>query len=323
MPASSSLPTSPVLGQLADLAEATGEDAPGLLALLARVTDPRYRRGILYRLVVILGLAVCAVLAGARSFTAIAEWAADADQETLARLGVPGSVPSESTFRRTLQRLDVDTFDDLAGQWAARRTAPGPGGRRVIAVDGKTLRGSGHGEQDSRHLLAAFDHAHGVVLGQVEVGAKTNEIPLFSTLLDRLEITGAVITADALHTQRGHARYLARRGAHYVITVKRNQPGLYAQLTALPWREVPVAYTKAERGHGRTERRTLKVTAVAQGLDFPCAAQAIKITCRRKVKGKWSRETCYAVTSLTLTQATYAQLAAIIRGHWGIENCLA
>lgn len=79
MPASSSLLSSPVLGQLADLAEATGEDALGLLALLARVTDPRHRRGIRYRLVIILGLAVCAVLAGARSFTAIAEWAADAD----------------------------------------------------------------------------------------------------------------------------------------------------------------------------------------------------------------------------------------------------
>src|SRR5215470_18353514 len=165
MPASSSLPTSPVFGQLADLAEATGEDAPGLLALLARVTDPRYRRGIRYRLVVILGLAVCAVLAGARSFTAIAEWAADADQETLAGLGVSGAVPSESRFRRTLQRLDADAFDELAGAWAARRTAPQPGARRAIAVDGKTLRGSGHGGQDSRPLLAALDHAHGVVLG--------------------------------------------------------------------------------------------------------------------------------------------------------------
>ena len=291
MPALSSSPIHPVLGHLADLAGDAAEDPPGLLAVLAGVADPRHRRGVRHRLAVILGLAVCAVLAGARSFTAIAEWAADADEQTLARLGVCGAVPSESTFRRTLQRRDADAFDDQAGQWAARRTAPGPGGRRVIAVDGKTLRGSGHGEQNSRHLLAAFDHAHGAVLGQVEVGAKTNEIPLFTALLDRIEITDAVITADALHAQRDHARYLARRGAHYVITVKRNQPGLYAQLAALPWREVPVAYTKRERGHGRTERRTLKVTAVAKGLDFPCAAQAIKITRRRKVKGKWSRET--------------------------------
>lgn len=322
MPASSSSPTAPVLGQLADLAKGTAEDAPGLLALLAGVTDPRHRRGIRHRLMIILALAVCAVLAGARSFTAIAEWAADADAETLARLGVTGTVPSESTFRRTLQRLDADAFDDLAGRWAAQRTAPQLGARRVIAVDGKTLRGSGHGGQDSRHLLAALDHAHGVVLGQVEVDATTNEIPRFSALLDRIEITDAVITADALHAQHAHAEYLHRRGAHYLLIVKRNQPGLHAQLAALPWRDVPVAYTKRERGHGRTERRTLKITVVARGLAFRHAAQAIQITRRRKVKGKWSRETCYAVTSLTVTQASPTQLAAIIRGHWGIEDRL-
>jgi len=322
MPASSSSPIDPALGHLAGLAKEAAEDRPGLLEVLAKVTDPRHRRGVRYRLAVILGLAVCAVLAGARSFTAIAEWAADADAETLAELGVTGAVPSESTFRRTLQRLDADAFDDLAGRWAAQRTAPGPNRRRVIAVDGKTLRGSGHGEENGRHLLAAFDHAQGVVLGQVEVGAKTNEIPLFSTLLDRIDITGAVITADALHAQRDHATYLARRGAQYLLIVKRNQPGLHAQLAALPWRDVPAAYDEREHGHGRTERRTLKVTAAARGLAFPYAAQAIQIVRRRKVKRKWSRETCYAVTSLTVTQASPGQLAAIIRGHWGIEDRL-
>ena len=322
MPASSSSPIDPALGHLAGLAKEAAEDRPGLLAVLAKVTDPRHRRGVRHRLAVILGLAVCAVLAGARSFTAIAEWAADADAETLAKLGVTGAVPSESTFRRTLQRLDADAFDDLAGRWAAQRTAPGTNRRRVIAVDGKTLRGSGHGQENGRHLLAAFGHAHGVVLGQVEVGATTNEIPLFPALLDRIDITGAVITADALHAQRDHATYLARRGAQYLLIVKRNQPGLHAQLAALPWRDVPVAYTKRERGHGRTERRTLKVTSVAKGLAFPHAAQAIQIVRRRKVKGKWSRETCYAVTSLTVIQASHAQLAAIVRGHWGIEDRL-
>jgi predicted transposase YbfD/YdcC len=272
---------------------------------------------------VILNLAVCAVLAGARSFTAIAEWAADADQQTLTGLGVTGAVPCESTIRRVLQRLDADAFDGLAGAWAQRRTAPGPKAQRVIAVVGKTLRGSGHGEQDSRHLLTAVDHGRGVVLGQVEVGAKTNEIPMFSTLLDRIDITGAVITADALHAQRGHAEYLAGRGAHYLLIAKRNQPGLYAQLAALPWRDVPVACQARERGHGRTERRTLKVTAVAAGLAFPYAAQAIQIVRRRTPKGKKrSTQTCYAVTSLTFTQATHAQLAVIIRGHWGIEDRL-
>jgi len=272
---------------------------------------------------VILGLAVCAVLAGARSFTAIAEWAADADRVTLDLLGVTGAVPSESTFRRALQRLDADAFDDLAGQWAQQHTAARHGARRVIAVDGKTLRGSGHGDQDSRHLLAALDHAHGVVLGQAGVDAKTNEITVFCGLLDRIDIQDAVITADAMHAQHSHARYLAGRDAHYLLTVKRNQPGLHAPLAALPWREVPVACDTRERGHGRRERRTLKVTAVARGLLFPHAVQAIQIVRRRRLKGKkWSAETCYAVTSLTATQASYAQLAAIIRGHWAIEDRL-
>jgi predicted transposase YbfD/YdcC len=322
MPAPPSSPIDPAVGHLAGLAEEAAEDPLGLLVVLGRVADPRHRRGVRHQLAVILGLAVCAVLAGARSFTAIAGWAADADEETLARLGVTGVVPSESTFRRVLQRLDADTFDELAGRWAAQRTAPQPGARRVIAVDGKTLRGSGHGGHDSRHLLAALDHAHGVVLGQVEVGAKTNEIPLFTSLLDQIKITDAVITADALHAQHAHAQYLAERGAHYLLIVKRNQPSLHAQLAALPWRDVPVAYTSRERGHGRTERRTLKVTSVARGLAFPHAAQALQIVRRRKLKGKWSRETCYAVTSLTVTQASHTPLAAIIRGHRGIEDRL-
>jgi predicted transposase YbfD/YdcC len=158
----------------------------------------------------------------------------------------------------------------------------------------------------------------------VEVGAKTNEIPMFPALLDRIEVSSAVITADAMHAQRSHAIYLAGRGAHYLFTVKRNQPGLHAQLAALPWRQVPVACETRERGHGRAEGRTLKVTAVARGLAFPHAAQAIQIVRRRKLAGKRKRsaETCYAITTLTASQARPAQLAAIIRGHWAIEDRL-
>ena len=128
--------------------EEPGSFIVSLVICAARaLTSPGLTHGtgaeVRHRLAVILGLAVCAVLAGARSFTAIGEWAADADAETLARLGAAGAVPPESTFRRTLQRLDADAFDDLAGQWAQRRTAPGPGSRRVIAVDGKTYAGPG------------------------------------------------------------------------------------------------------------------------------------------------------------------------------------
>jgi predicted transposase YbfD/YdcC len=324
MPAPPSSLIDPVIGHLVELAGDAGAEQPGLLGVLARVADPRARRGVRHRLTGILGLALCAVVAGARSFTAIAEWAADADTQTLRVLGVTGRVPSESTFRRTLQRLDADAFDDLAGAWAQRAAMPGPKQRRVVAVDGKTLRGSAGGGEPGDHLLAALDHVHGAVLGQVEVGAKTNEIPMFAVLLDRIDIAGAVVTADAMHAQRGHATYLAGRGAHYLFTVKRNQPALHAQLASLPWRQVPVADDTRERGHGRDERRTLKITGVAAGLAFPHAAQAIQIVRRRRPGGrkKWSRETVYAITSLTAIQASPAELAAITRGHWMIEDRL-
>ncbi|HEY4852088.1 MAG TPA: ISAs1 family transposase [Streptosporangiaceae bacterium] len=131
-----------------------------------------------------------------------------------------------------------------------------------------------------------------------------------------------------MHAQRAHAGYLVtERGAHYLITVKRNQPGLHAQLAGLPWRHVPVAYKAREKGHGRAGRRTLKVTAVAAGLAFPHAAQAIQIVRRRRpLTGKnntrWSTETVYAITSLTVIQARPGQLARFVRGHWGIEDRL-
>jgi predicted transposase YbfD/YdcC len=328
MPAAPSSLIDPAIGQLVAAAQVLGAGQSRLLQVLAAVPDPRARRGVRHRLAVILGLAVCAVLAGARSFTAIAEWAADADRATLDALGAKGVVPCESTFRRTLQSLDADALDDAAGAWAQQRTAPAPGARRVIAVDGKTLRGSAAAGEPGRHLLAALDHAAGVVLGQVDVEAKTNEIPMFTTLLDRIGLAGAVITADAMHAQRAHAEYLTgQRGAHYILTVKRNQPGLHARLAGLPWRQIPAADIQRDRGHGRAERRTLKITTVAAGLAFPHATQALQIVRRRrplngKNSKKWATETIYAVTSLTVTQARPAQLAGILRGHWSIEDRL-
>jgi DDE_Tnp_1-associated len=175
MPASSSSPIHSVLGHLADLAGAAAEDPPGLLAVLARAADPRHRRGVRHRLAVILGLAVCAVLAGARSFTAIAEWAADADEQTLAQLGPAGRCPRSPRSGGPCRRRT--RTPSMTWPVRGRPSAPraGPDGRRVIAVDGKTLRGSGHGKEKSRRLLAAYDHAHGAVLGQAAVGGKTNE----------------------------------------------------------------------------------------------------------------------------------------------------
>jgi predicted transposase YbfD/YdcC len=283
-------------------------------------------------LTVVLVIGVCAVLGGMRSFVAIAQWARDSIETCPAlreQLGIVRA-PAESTIRRTLQRVDACELDLLLGRWAQERTRP-VDGLRVVAVDGKTLRGSGADGATQRHLLAAFDHTHGVVLGQVDVAAKTNEVPMLPVLLADIDIAGAVITADALHAVRSHAVYLHERGAHYVLTVKANQAALRKQLARLPWGQVSVAHRGREDGHGRRETRTVKTVAVAgahgTGLLFPHAAQAVKVTRTRTqlTRSKTSKrtiETVYAITSLDVRDATGAEIGGFVRTHWGVENKL-
>lgn len=295
-----------------------------LLAALRTVPDPRDRRGRRHGLVGILALAACAVIAGARSFVAIAQWSTSMTPAAAACIGVTGELPSESTIRRTLNRVDGNGLDDIIGAWAALRPTD-PKQMVAIAVDGKTVRGSASGGDRGRHLLAALDHASGIVLGQRDVDHTTNEITVFATLLDQIDLLGKLVTADALHTQTAHAKYLVEdRGAHYLLTVKRNQPTLHAQLAALPWREVPVADTRNDKAHGRIEQRTLKVVTVAAGIGFPHAAQAIQVTrkVRKRRSRKWRTEIVYAVTDLPAEQARPHQLATWLRGHWCIENRL-
>jgi predicted transposase YbfD/YdcC len=317
--------------------------APGLAAVLSTVTDPRQRRGVRHGLVTVLSVAVCAVAAGARSFVAIAEWAADLPVEAAAALGISAAPPSESAVRRLVQRLDPDRFDTVIGAWIQQlsRARVPAGRRRVLAVDGKTLRGSRQLDTSGmqvagRHLLAVIDHHCRVVLGQVAVDAATQGkgseinqfVPLIDTLTD-VDLPGVVITADALHTQREHVADLQTRGAHWVLTVKGNQPSLRRQLAELPWKAVAEGHRSVETGHGRREIRTLKVVTIATGIAFPHARQAIQVTRRTRPvsartgrKGRWRTETVYAITDLAPHQARPDELAAWIRGHWQIENGL-
>jgi hypothetical protein len=165
--------------------------APGLAAVLSTVTDPRKRRGVRHGLVTVLSVAVCAVAAGAHSFVAIAEWAADLPAEVAAALGIRAAPPSESAVRRLVQRLDPDRFDTAIGAWIQQlsSTRAPAGRRRVLAVDGKTLRGSRHTGSDgvevvARHLLAVIDQHTRVVLGSwawTERPARSTGSPRCST----------------------------------------------------------------------------------------------------------------------------------------------
>jgi predicted transposase YbfD/YdcC len=333
VPADRSSPIPAALTQLAhsDPRQLQDAEAPHLLAYLAAVPDPRAARGRRHPLAAILGLAAAAVLAGARSIAAIAEWAADAPQEVRAALGArrhaPGhrSVPAEATIRRTLARLDADALAGVIGAWLAdrERRDRAASRRRAVAVDGKTLRGArGAGASGCPvHLLAAMDHQRRTVLAQRQVGGAPEEVPAFAPLLEPLDLGGVVVTADALQTHPQAAEFLVTsKQAHYLFTVKANQPTLLDRCAAIPWHDVPVGDRTRDRGHGRVELRTLKVVSV-QGLGFPHAAQVLQVT--RKTRdlhaNRWRAVTVYAITSLPFELARPARLADLLRGHWAIE----
>jgi hypothetical protein len=214
------------------------EGKDGLIDVLTSVVDPRKRRGIRHPLICILAISVCACLSGARSFEAIAEWASELSREALKRLGSKRSkAPSEKCFRITLQRLDAAGFDRVICSWLARQKLLAGEG---IALDGKTLRGAHDGDKAAPHLLSAVLHREGVIVAQVAVGVKTNEIPCVKPLLADLNIEGAVVTADALHTQKETARFLVEdKKAEYVFTVKENQPTLRQDIQDLGLEALP------------------------------------------------------------------------------------
>ncbi|MFD8593118.1 ISAs1 family transposase [Streptomyces sp. NPDC059637] len=289
---------------------------------------PRSRRGIRYPRTALLTAAAAAVLACTASVTAIGEWVADAPQRVLARLGfrpdpLTGLIrpPHATTIRLALAAADGDALDRAIGGFLQERQTPAPG-RKVIAVDGKTLRGSRTPDRPATALIAAMTHS-GQVLAQRQVDSKSNEIPAFAPLLDDIDLTGAVVTADALHTQYDHATYLYERGAHYLAVVKRNHPGLHEEARRLPWRDIRLDHYERGREHHRDEIRRLKTAAFAH-LDYPHARQALQVVRWRRDlgTGKLTIERIHLVTSLPPGAATGSELAPWIRGHWRIENQL-
>jgi predicted transposase YbfD/YdcC len=305
----------------------------GLLHALAAVPDPRDPRGVRYPLTALLAVAVCAVMAGASSFAAITDWLHDLDEQAQDQLGFTAGVPVGSTVWRLRTRLDDTLLGNVLAGWLHARTpAEATKPRRyrtVIAIDGKTLRGARLGDGRQVHLLSALDTATGIVLAQVTVDTKSNEITSFAPLLDAVErvlgtLAGVLFIADALHTQTGHADEVAARRAHLLVQVKANRPTLFKQLKRLPWAQIPAGDRTRDRGHGRRETRTVKAVTLHTpgGIAFSHAQQAIRITRTRIVAGKTSRETAYLTVSLPAGHATARDLQTWIRRHWHIENRL-
>jgi predicted transposase YbfD/YdcC len=330
-----------------------GQDLPaGAWQRLEALPDPRSPRGRIYPLACLIAVAICAfTAAGNDRLTAVGQWIKRASQQDLARLRAPWDpiagryrAPDEKTIRVVLDRLDPRALARalLGPRPPGRRPPGGPSSAsvrgyrarqaarqakalardrlRAVAVDGKTCRGARRADGTRVHLLGAAGHG-GHLLDHLEVGDGHNETSRFTALLEPVDLDGAVVTSDALHTVRANLDWLARdKKAHYIAIVKRNQPLLHAQVRALPWRQVPAGASAREKGHGRAETRTLKTAHVSR-LDFPHARQAIKITRWRQeiATGRTTRQALSAVTSLTSAHATAQDLARLVREHWSIE----
>jgi hypothetical protein len=222
----------------------------GLVEVLRGIVDPRKARGIRHPLESVLALAVMACLSGMRHYESIAEWASDVPKDVLKRLRCwCHRAPSEATFRRVLSSVDASEVDKKVNAWLEEQEKVG-----ALALDGKTLRGSGHGGEDAWHLLSAVTHERAVVVAQESVDTKTNEIKVAKPLLKDVDIEGATVTADAMHTQRDFARHLVEeKGADYVFIAKENQPTLRDDIKAVDWgsffpsSELPRQGTRTDR----------------------------------------------------------------------------
>jgi len=311
------MPSSPIQTPTGQLPSTTG-----LVQVLKQVPDPRSRRGIRHGLPGIVAVALAAVTAGARSFAAIGQWAGELTGAQLADLGLSRPIaPDASTFRKVLARVDAATLDLMIGAFVWTRTRMVEG-RRVIAIDGKTVRGARTATTTAPHLVSALDHATGTVLGQLATAAKSNEIPTVRTLLAGFDLRadgGVVVTVDAMHTQTDTATAIVEAGGDYVFTVKANQPTLYAACKKLPWRDVG-EHSRVSTGHGRRVRRTIKVVAAPAWITFARAAQVAQIRRTTTRNGKKTVEVVYVITSADHRAAPPAVLAAWVQGHWGIET---
>jgi predicted transposase YbfD/YdcC len=327
-----------------------------LAAAFAAVPDPRSAKGRWHPLAAILLIAACAVTCDADGFTAVWQWAHDAPQEVLLRLGVRADPltglarpPSERTIRRTIARVDAQAVEDAAGGFVTSRLrVAGLGSnartpaeprsqdpptdapasqrpRRRVAFDGKVVRGARRPGGRRVTLLAGADHDTATVIGQRQIDDKSNEIPELRTMVAGLDLTGCLATADAAHCQKATAEQVVAAGGHYLLTLKANQAGLLNTVAGLlagvdaEW--AGRSHHSTGRGHGRTEQRTVRLAA-ATDLDFPHAAQVFRtVRYRGGLDGqRTSKQVVYGITSLPPDAAGPADIAADQRGHWSIEN---
>jgi predicted transposase YbfD/YdcC len=297
-----------------------------ILHHFSSIKDHRVNRQKKHELQDIFFLTLCAVICGADNWVAIEEFGKAKEQWFTDLLDLKNGIPSHDTFGDVFAAIDTEQFSDCFSRWVADLARLTAG--EVIAIDGKCLRRSldKASKKAAIHMVSAWAQHNSLVLGQVKVDEKSNEITAIPKLLSRLEIAGAVVTVDAMGCQKKIARQITRLGGDYVLSLKGNQGSLHEDVATYFASSLspPAAVVTYDGGHGRVETRAVRATGdiawVKKSHDWPGLQSLLAVTATRESGDKVTAETRYFVSSLTADEPE--KLEHAVRAHWAIENNL-
>lgn len=302
-----------------------------LTEAFAGLPDPRTGPAQRHDLREMIVTALCAVLCGADTWVDVAEWAEDNEEWLKKYLVLANGTPSHDTFGRVFRILDARVFEASFRQWISGLVGIVDG---VVAIDGKTARGSKDGQSTALHTLTAYATARGLCLGQEGTRGKGNEIPAIKALLDTLYLRGCIVTIDAMGCQTEIAQKIVDQGGDYLLAVKDNQEKLanalrefFADGAANGFGKLPVStFSTVEKDHGRIETRQALWVTNLSWLDkpirehWPKLAGVGMIERIREINGKPSTEQAFYIGAKGIVDAE--SFAKAVRSHWGIENSL-
>lgn len=291
--------------------------------------DFRQKKKVKHKLIDIIVIIVCAVASGAETFSDIALYAECKAEWLKSILELPNGIPSHDTIERIMRWLDPEEFRKCFLNWV-RGVAKLTNGE-IVAIDGKALRGSKDGEKGPIYIVSAWARANGIVLGQMKVNEKTNEIKAIPELLKLLTVKGCIVTIDALGCQKDIAKEIISKEADYVLSLKENHPLLHQEIEQFfmdyrkdGFKDIACDYHEEySKGHGRIEKRKYWITEEIEWLTVKEEWQGLKsigmTECTKEIDGVKTKEVRYHLCSIPQDARQYATAA---RGHWGIENSL-
>lgn len=319
------------MSTLKSTATGPGNLMGGLLDQLKQVKDPRIDRTKRHLLSDILAIAICAVICGADEWTEMEAFGKAKQAWFKSFLALPNGIPSHDTLARVFARLDPLALQQCFVAWIQGLSQQLAGS--VVAIDGKTVRHSFDraAGKAAIHMVSAWASGHHLVLGQVKVDDKSNEIVAIPQLLEMLELGGTIVTIDAMGCQKEIAARIHGQGADYVLALKGNQGTLHQDVELffqdaqkIRFRQLPHSFhSSVEKDHGRIETRRLwavdAIEWLAEKSRWQGLRSIVRVQAERWIDGRTTEETRYFISSLA---ADAPLLARAIRSHWGIENSL-